>query len=187
MRVGSPRELGLNSPFMLDGEQVQITAIHTDFRFHPSYGHSGDDFYHPSILTHLDGSRLDADQPLLTYEYLQRDGSVTLTASTDEQELAAFSHVVTMELIVRGLEQLQEYIRIYVGVGVDAASLFIPGAPAVITIAQARPVSDYGTAAHSGRNFGRSAGAGARAGDIHLAGPARSGHREYLDVGAAAR
>lgn len=136
MRVGSPRELGLNSPFMLDGEQVQITAIHTDFRFHPSYGHSGDDFYHPSILTHLDGSRLDADQPLLTYEYLQRDGSVTLTASTDEQELAAFSHVVTMELIVRGLEQLQEYIRIYVEVGVDAASLFIPGAPAVITIAQ---------------------------------------------------
>ncbi|MBK9124072.1 MAG: DUF4157 domain-containing protein [Chloroflexi bacterium] len=136
MRVGSPRELGLNSPFLLDGERVQITAIHTDFRFHPSYGHRGDDFYHPSILTHLNGSRLAADQPLLTYEYLERDGSVTLTASTDEQELAAFSHVVTMELIVRGLEQLAEYIRIYVEVGVDAASLFIPGAPAAITVAQ---------------------------------------------------
>ena len=119
--------------FTIDGKIWAVLEVHKNFTFHPRYGAL-------DALLYVDDKEVPADQRNKSLELvtIQIDAGPErkLTADPkDEQLLAKLSYAVTMELIIRQLEELNELMKGFAELTLEALE-FIPGAGQAVMAAR---------------------------------------------------
>lgn len=120
--------------FTIDGVIWAVLEVHKNFTFHPRYGAL-------DALLYVDDKEVPADERteslvLVTVQFGASGPERKLTADPkDEELLAKLSYAVTMELIVRQLEELAEFMKGFAELTLEALE-FIPGAGQAVMAAR---------------------------------------------------
>jgi len=123
--VGHGFTIGLGEVFVIDGIEYKLLAVAEEFEYHPPIGglasvltlyKSGED---PEEVAPEDRG----DRILLQ---VLRDGIALDVTAGDDERLKELSHAVTLESIVRGLENTAEVIQKSMELGLEVVEL-VPG------------------------------------------------------------
>jgi hypothetical protein len=119
---------GKRDPFEIDGIMWAIVTVNRNFQFHPKYGNL------PAIL-YLEDKVVPAAERteslvLLTVNINGKNFPIT-AAKKDEDLLAKLSYAVTMQLIIRQLNELAAMMEAFAELALDVAE-FVPGAGQIV-------------------------------------------------------
>ncbi len=118
--VGEGYVIKPGESFTIDGIKYTLIDILTNFIFHPKHGTEA------PFLTDASDKPLKPSTALVQVKYGDSPKVVTLTGR-DERDLTELSNAVTMEGIIRQLNDLAKYIEGFAELTMDALE-FIPGA-----------------------------------------------------------